>query len=370
MNTKIRKKQVNGNPAGREGSALVIVMCFSAILLMTVLALHRMSTQLAFTVSNFRRGAQALAVAEAGVSDALKKLASDFETYKISTISNTCGNGSYVVNVTTNGKTGAIITSAGSYERVSRQTVLETLGVWQTGWNTNIFGEFGIFANGLVDGNGNGVLHAGIYSGTGIEIAPNCVIEKSVVTVGEVDNKGAVEGSITEHSAPIECPTFSFDYYKNLALNNGGDYYSGDKSFMNQTVDPPSGVTCVDGDVKIQNGAIIKGAIVARGDIIMTGGQIDHIALTGPGGETLPSLMSITGDVKVNGGQTLNGFIYAAGNVEINGGDRVYGGIIAGGIVDARGNWEVFPGDGTIPPGLNPTDEGEVVGIRIGAWLR
>lgn len=375
--------------AGRRGSALVIVMCFSAILLITSLALQKMSTQSAFTVINFRKSAQALFVAEAGVADVLDKLAQNFDTYKSCTISNDLGDGSYVVTVTTNGGTGAIISSVGTYAGTTRETVLETLGNWQSAWNTNIFGKYGIFANGLIDGNGNGVLHSGIYSGDNIDIAPNVTIEGDVSSVGEVNNQGTVGGETNEYAEPIECPTFSFEYYKSLA---GGDYIDAGGTVQFKADSPgthlsavsahdynsdgvgivnhPSHVICVVGNVVIKNGATIKGAIVATGNIDMQGGHIDHIGFTSPDGGPLPSLMSINGDVRVRGGQTLNGFIYAAGDVELNGGDTVYGGVIAGGVVDARGDWQVYPGDGTVPPGINPGEGGEVTRVRIGAWLR
>lgn len=372
MKTAMKKNRESDGIAGRRGSALLIVMCFSAILLMTCLALHKMSTGLAYTVGNFRKGGQALALAEAGVSDILQKQASDFETWKSSTLSNSFGGGSYVVTAVTNGRTGSIITSVGTYDGTTRETVLETLGDWMSAWDTNIFGTYGIFSAGLIDGNGNGVLHSSLFSNDGIAIAPNVTIEGDVSSVGTVNIQGTVTGSTNEMAEPIETPTFSFDYYRNIATNYGGDYYTNSQTFMNETVWPVSGVTCVNGDVMIKNNAIIKGAIVAWGDILMTGGDISHDELADPSdpSKALPSLMSITGNVRVNGGQTLNGFIYAAGDVVINGGDTVYGGIICGGVVDARGDWEIFPGDGTVPPGINPAEGGEVTKLRIGAWLR
>lgn len=358
--------------AGRNGSALLVVMGFAAILLVVTATVHKMAGQSAKTVANFRRSGQALAIAEAGVSDALKKLAMSYDTYKISTIvaTNFAG-GSYVVNITTNGRTGSIIQSSGTYDGLTVLTVLESLGSWQSAWDTNTFGKYGIFAKGLADENGNGILHASIYSGTAVEIAPPVTIEGSVASAGTILNQGTIGGASEEYSDEIPPPTFSFEYYKSIALTFGGDFYAGDVTFKDETVQPASGVTAVAGEVKIQNGAIIKGAIVALGDIVMTGGQIDHEGLNDPiSGLQLPSLMSISNDVTVLGGQTLNGFVYAKGDVQINGGDIIYGGVIAGGIVDARGNWEIYPGPGVVPPGINPAGDGDVTKVKIGAWLR
>jgi hypothetical protein len=328
-----------------------------------------MSTFATHRVMHFRRAGQAQAMAESGVADALDKLSCDFEKWKVSVIETNFGNGSYVVTITTNGKTGAIVRSVGWCEGKESTTVLETLGHWRTAWNTNTFGEYGIFAKGLIDANGQGILYASLHSGTSVEIAPNVLITGSVNSEGTVLNQGTVGGIISENVNAIECPTFNFDYFVQLATAGGGDVFVGNKTFKNEVVDPPSGITCVDGNVKIQNGAVIKGAIIATGEIDMQGGHVDHLPIV-IAGETMPSLMSINSDVSIRSGQTLYGFVYAKGDVIANGGDVIYGGVIAGGIVNARSDWVVYPGDGEIPPGINPGDGGEVTRVRIGAWIR
>ena len=62
--------------------------------------------------------------------------------------------------------------------------------------------------------------------------------------------------------------------------------------------------------------------------------------------------------------------IYATGDVVLNGGDTVHGGVICGGQFEGRNDWQIFPGDGEIPPGINPAAGGRVTGVRIGAWLK
>ena len=76
-------------------------------------------------------------------ADMLKKLASDFDKYKEMAVTNTFNGGHYVVTSTTNGKTGAILSSTATYFGVTRDTSVETLGVWQSAWDTNMFGSFG-----------------------------------------------------------------------------------------------------------------------------------------------------------------------------------------------------------------------------------
>ncbi|MCK5850381.1 MAG: hypothetical protein KAH23_05650 [Kiritimatiellae bacterium] len=369
---KFTHKSISGYSCNgrRAGSALLITMCLSLIMAITLIAIHKMSTQLMFSVDLYRASGEALAIAEAGVSDALQKLADDYDTYQNSVISNTIGDGSYVVTVTSNGVASVIIASVGDVGGRETETILEVLGRWESGWSTNDFGSFGIYCDGFVDVNGQGILHASVYSGDSLGIAPGCTVEGDVLTVGTVDNKGNIDGETKENVVPIEVPTYLFDKYKDIALNNGGDFFMGNQSFKNVVVNPASGVTCVDGDVKIQNGAVIMGAMVARGDIVMLGGHVSHVELFGPNGETLPSLMSIDGDVLVCAGQTLNGFVYAGGDVTLNGGDHVYGGVICHGEFDGRNDWQVWPGDGVIPPQVGPTSDGVVTGLRIGAWLK
>lgn len=365
MKTNIKNKLGSEDMTRKAGSALVIVMCFSAILLLTGIALHRMSTQLAFTVGNFRKGAQALAVAEAGVSDALDKLSSDFETYKSSTTSNNLADGSYVVTVTTNGKTGAIIASAGTYAGTTRETVLETLGTWQSAWDTNLFSNYGILSDGNSElSGGDGEVKASMYANGSTAIKPNVTVQYSVYAVGIIDNKGTVGGSTNANASEVEIPTFSFEYYKNLAQADGL-YYNADKDFKNATYSPNNGIIFVEGNVTVFNSATIGGAIIASGNINILGGTFSN-----PAGTGLPSLLS-AGNIDINGGhKTFNGFIYADGNVDIKGDNTIYGGIIADGNVAVQGNWTIYPGDGTIPPGINPAEGGSVTRIRIGAWLR
>jgi hypothetical protein len=361
--TSFRSKKRTG------GSALVIVMCIAAILLIVAASLMSMSTFTTHRVMNMRRSAQAQAMAEAGVADALARLSQDFEGWKLSSFETNFGNGSYSVTITTNGKTGAIIECIGTCEGKSRSAVLETLGHWRSAWNTNDFAEYGILAEGLIDANGQGILYASLHSGTSVEIAPNVLITGSVNSEGSVKNQGSVGGAVAEYADPVECPTFNFEYFVQLARAGGGDVFSNSVSFKNEVVAPSSGITCVYGDVKIQNGAVIKGAVIATGEIDMQGGHVEHIPIV-IGGEIMPSLMSVNSGVSIRSGQILHGFVYAKGDVMINGGDVIYGGVIAGGIVDARNDWVVHPGDAEIPPGVNPGDGGEVTRVRIGAWIR
>jgi hypothetical protein len=399
MKTGIRIHQ-DRKRASSNGSALVTVMILSAILVMASVGLHKMSGQLIFNVSNFSRSAQALSIAEAGVADVLEKQSRNFDAYKNWVVSEDFGGGSYAVVSVTNGRTGSIITSTGTFGGRTKVTVVEVLGTWQDSWNTNVFGSFGIFCDGLSDNNGNGTLHASIFSGTSVDVAPGVTIDGSVSTEGTINNQGTVGGESEENAESIPCPTFSFEYFKALADgdyldaasgpggkitfkgNNSGTYFFvGSGLPSSDTFDPNDGdvshpdpdhdIICVLGDVVIQNGAYIRGSIIATGDINMQGGHVDHAATPGPNGETpMPSLMSINGDVTICSGQTLNGFVYAGGDVVLNGGDVVYGGVIAGGTVDARGDWEIFPGPGIVPPGVNPGGEGLVSGLWIGGWLK
>ncbi|MFC1462899.1 hypothetical protein ACFLQU_04755 [Verrucomicrobiota bacterium] len=377
--------------ADRRGSALLIVMCFAILLMVTSMTLHRMSTQLAFTVGNFRKGAEALAVAESGVSDMLERLSINFSANANRSITNVLASGTYIVSTKTNGATGCIITSVGTVDGKERETVLESLGTWRSGWNTNLFGNWGIAADGIVDVNGQGVLHASGYSGTKIELAPGTVIEGTASSAGQIVNQGTINGETNEFIEPVELPTFNYAYFLALAggmyLEDGAvvDFKKNSHEYLlngvgtgimsgsgdGDVVSPNgSGVICVNGNALIQNDADIRGAIIATGEINMQGGHVTHTGFTGPDGNPLPSLMALGGDVCVASGQTLHGFVYATGNVQLNGGDTVYGGVVALGMFDGRNDWQIFPGPGGTPGGINPADGGEVTRVRIGAWLK
>lgn len=376
----------------RRGSALLIVMCFAILLMVTSMTLHKMSTQLAFTVGNFRKGAEALAVAESGVSDMLERLSVTFSGNVGIVVTNELVHGTYYVRTQTNGATGCIITSTGIVDGVVRVTVLESLGTWKSAWNTNLFGHWGIAADGVLDVNGQGILHASGYSGTEFLLAPGTVVQGDVSCAGAIDNKGTIGGATNEFIEPIELPTFNYNYFLALA---GGDQIMGDARFeknQNQQFEPsmtwsgtdivwdgkdvrlhthPTQIMCVRGDVDIGSDTVIRGSIIALGYIKMAGGHIDQAApMTGPDGSPMPSLMALGGDVVVNSGQTLQGFVYSSGNVQLNGGDVVWGGVICHGTFEGKNDWQVHPGPGGTPGGINPGDGGEVTRVRIGAWLK
>lgn len=379
------------NLSSKSGSALLLVICLSFILLMAVGTMLKMSSQQAYTVSRYSRRSTALSIAEAGIADMLKKLASNFDAYKMATIANSFNDGEYTVTSVTNGRTGAILTSKATYLGVTRITSVETFGVWQSAWDTNMFGAFGIISGGLVDGNGQGTLNGNVYTGDNIELAPGTTINGDAYAVGEINNQGTITGSVNSNAVPQEVPHLDPDYYRNLAINfvysnNFGSCYMANDVVINYDtgtlgagdiyIDPDTNpnagcVIFVEGNVTIKNGGRVTGCIAAMGEINMLGGDIVHAALTDPiSGKTLPSLMAWGYDVNVRNGQTLNGLIYAEGNVTLNGGVIVYGGVIAHGIVDARNDWVIWPGDSVIPPGIMPAEGGSVLSVRIGAWLK
>ncbi|MBN2302272.1 MAG: hypothetical protein JXN60_07145 [Lentisphaerae bacterium] len=380
------RKTANKDISNKSGSALVLVICLSLILLLAIGTMLTMSSQQAFTVSRYSRSATALSIAEAGIADMLKKLALDFNTYKQAAITNNFNDGCYIVTSTTNGQTGAILRSTATYLGVTKRTAVETLGVWQTIWDTNMFGTFGILSEGLVDCNGQGVLKGSVYAGDNIEIAPGTTVEGDAYAVGEIKDQGDIQGSVNPGAAPQDVPYLDVNYYRNLAQNCGGvyinhsllppnaiDYDTGDPANIGEDAyigNAPLKLIFVEGDVLIKNGGIITGCIAATGDIDMQGGNVIHNGFIDPlSGKQLPSLMSFGGSVEVRAGQELYGMIYAVGDVMLNGGDIVHGGIICHGIVDARADWTVHRGGYEVPPGVMPGKEGNVYNVRIGAWL-
>jgi len=141
-----------------------------------------------------------------------------------------------------------------------------------------------------------------------------------------------VSGGTNEYSPGNEntniqiYPKIDFDYYKQLAIDNGS-YYGYETSVVFTTYTELSGIHFVDGDIEIKADLdIIDGAIFATGEIKVTGEQT--INRTQSDEYDNPLAIIAKGDITIGGNIYVEGVIQTEGVFTINGSITVYNGAV------------------------------------------
>ncbi len=358
------------NRAGRRGSALVTVMCVSAVLLLASMVMAYITRQSVARAQRINTGARALAVAEAGIAGMISLLSTNYNMWRNTNHSAQFGGGYFTVNSLTQSNGNVLLVSTGVVGSVARSTIMELLGTYQD-WNDSLFQLDGVILaggdvrfssaayeiNGNVHANGSVIANGGAKNG---DFISNAVI----TAVGSVADLNNVDATNEISGAPLRVlPTFDFDSYRQLAISNGL-YYSNSMTFNGWNAWPSNGVVYVNGDVVIANHSSLVGTLVANGNIQV---QNNFTQTNFPGQTNWPSVMS-TGNVTLQNKEDYYGIIYAALNVSIQNNITCYGGIISGGYTEIQNH-----GTMNQPPGyppwdpLNPSVPPEVI---VGGWLK
>jgi len=160
----------------------------------------------------------------------------------------------------------------------------------------------------------------------------------------DVDGDSSATTEI-DGAAPVPFVTFNFNYYYNLA--DPADRYTGNVNWSDVNLQPSNGVIYVNGDVVIDGTSQLTGAIVATGEISISG------TFTRFEYGNLPSLMSRDKKVRVNGNYTFAaGLLYSGGaEVDINGNGTIIGVLIA--FDEINGDDSTITFAELNPPGLN-----------------
>lgn len=214
--------------AGRRGSALMVVMCISAALLLASMVMAYITNQAMARAQRLNTGAQALAIAEAGIADMVSLLSTNYNMWRDATNTADFGGGSFTVVSRTQTNGNVLITSSGTMGGVTRTTIMELLGTLQD-INDSLFSLDGVILsggdvrfssaaftiNGNVHANGNVLSANGAQNG---DFTNNAVI----TAVGSV---GTLDATLQPNSPERVLPTFDFDSYRQMATNGG--LYSG-----------------------------------------------------------------------------------------------------------------------------------------------
>jgi len=261
MRTMILKK-------GNSGSVLITVIMVASMMLLAGMALAFLTSQSVISARRIHDGGCALSIAEAGVSDCLMRMSTNYLYWQNKSFSNAYADGSYSVSTVVDSNTfSTIITSTGSLNKDRRTTVLEILGSIYDRYNAVVGVDGCIVAGGNVTLETsaltiNGDIHC---NGSILNSTGNPGVNGNVSACGTI----AIDAAGTElpNASPITVPTYlPFGEWEALARTNGL-YYSNSLVAGGYDFRPSNGVVYVNGDIEIGNRSSMIGTLVASGTI-------------------------------------------------------------------------------------------------------
>ncbi|UCC68298.1 MAG: hypothetical protein JSV79_14535 [Armatimonadota bacterium] len=309
-----------GYAASRRGSVFLLAMVALVVLLILGTSLVQTAMQGLASVSNDRRQAEAVSLAEAGVDMAITKLYEDYDNINdiidsgspyTDAFSLTQGNVSYTVTAPYSGiaDTCMIVSDASTW--TNKQARTRVVAAYQRDVS-RVF-EGAIFSNSPLSLKGSGAIYPD-ENGNGGDIYANGDInfdgtsyemtaDASIYTTGTVNWVPPEVPATNVHQgvAPLTMPTIDLDYYKSIAT----ELYVGKTTFNDSNMGGLTGVIYVKGDVVISGNYTGQAVIVATGKITVTG----NVTAGNPDNDTLV-LMSPKA-VKVTGNSHVDGLIYA-----------------------------------------------------------
>jgi hypothetical protein len=357
----------NRSPNRKAGSALVIVMCVSALLLITGISLTWFTSNATHVARKMEKGSQALEIAEAGVADMLSKMSTNYTYWMNSTFSSTFGSGSYSVVTRVDPTTGhVLITSTGTVGTDSRTTVMELLGDLYSAWDATMGTDGCIISGGdsTIDTSAltvNGSVHA---NGSVLSSKGNPYVKGDISACGTV--AGSINGPGTRQagSAAVVVPDYrkTMDAWKDVA-QNGGLYYNSTVNLTGAII-PPNGVIFVNGDLTIDNNSYIKGTIVCTGTVTIEN-RLTHEAYN----DQWPAIIA-GWDLNEFNRNTYEGVMFAGNNITFrNNRDVNNGALIAMNDVLVENSGTINPAPQA--PQWSPTDTNTTPPeIIIGGWLK
>lgn len=351
----MRKKEIKINKtvnklSNQKGMALLTTLIFVFILITFAVALLNMTSNDTKLSTLQRDSTEAFYLAEAGIEKALWYLntstdnggngldwrTTDTSLYPYGYLEETYPDGStnyYQITIVDDpdpNKDEIIITSKGVVSddnKVYGSRKIEVKAKKGISPASNIAYNYAIASEGNLTFSGNvqtfgGDIHANenLYiSGEGTNIS---VFNGDVTVSGETN-----EYSPGNENTDVQIyPKIDFDYYKQLAIDNGS-YYGSETSVVFTTYTELSGIHFVDGDIEIKADLdIIDGAIFATGEIRATGQQT--INRTQSDEYDNPLAIIAKGDITLSGDLYVEGVIQTEGTFTINGSITVYNGAV------------------------------------------
>jgi hypothetical protein len=326
----------------KEGSALIVVVCLSAIMLMMGAGLLWITKNSAHMAGVIRTEASALAVAEAGIADMMAKMEgplSNFYYWASATNEDSFGEGRYyvVTRMNTNGR--VLIDSTGYVKDGDFRTVVEILGNLVEDY------EYALGVNGVILAGGdivlkssamevNGDIHA---NGNVTQTAGNPEVNGSISCGGTCNVTPTGTNTVTEGAPDKTVPDLRpFTWWEQMAQSNG-IYYGSSVVLPGVDLRPTNGVVYVNGDIEIANSSSLVGTLVASGSITINN-RFDQ----SPFNTNWPCMLAGV-NVELLNRNTYWGIIWAANDVINNNRRHIDGGIIAMNNVVSENQMDLTP---------------------------
>ena len=325
------KKRERGR-AGDRGTVFLSTMVSTLLMVMVAGYIYRLASYDLHYVSQLKKSAQAQQLADAGLAKALSTLASDFTakddpaSFPVTDLEN----GNYDVTITqSSGR--VLVSSVGVIGDTQRTATAEVSGPPPSAMDYSLAGNsiaFTLVGQSSVTATGD------IYSNTTISL--NAQAGSSSVNLtnpGDADAGGTITtsgsgtismGQSNPGSSLATFPTVNFSYYQDIAQNQNGYYYNGNKNYnsTNSMPSPSGGVIFINGDLTISKTQTTTAAIVVTGNVNLTGGTLS----VDPQNNAYPALITQNGSITLSGTGnsdpsvlTAVGLVYSGNNFTISG---------------------------------------------------
>lgn len=353
----------------RRGSAFIIVMVLTGILMIAGISLTYLTSNAAFLSRKINTGARCLAIAEAGVADMLVKLTTNYTYWSNNrTNSESYEDGSFYVTNWADTNTGhVLITSTGTIGRDSRITVLELLGNLWEAYDRAIGVDGAIMCGGTLSLdssaltiNGDIICNSSITNKSG-----NPDINGVAYAAGSISGVAA-DGGNNPDSPPVPIPSyFPLSTWEDIAATNGQCYGAvGSTQAFSGAYVATGGVFYVRGSATFNNGSSVSGTIVVAANL-----TIQQTFNQWRSNTNFPGIV-VGGNIWEDNRNNYDGTIWAGGNIEINNRRNFYNcSIIALGSVDVKNRGTVTPPGETQAWAPGDTNQGSPT-LSLGGWLR
>ena len=376
----------------KDGSALVLAMCITAIVTLSAASLMLFADYQLDAMKRAREDNAAIVLAEAGANAAYAVIKTNFANKDNASLFpvTSYNGGSYDATVTSVGSDKAQIKCVG-ISGTSTQTVIVDIRDFTvgSGSSTNVDMTspyaYTIFSNGDITFNGSGNLMGNVRCNQSITgngsfnwgAATNpCYVYVTqtfnangnstlagMVYAPTVNAKASVPRTI--QAVPmIAMPTLPFASYYNTAVANGQVFAGGTVSGTIGTI--PGGVRWYNGSLTVNGGVSYVGCVIATGSINFKGG------CTATPVAGLPLVASRDGSVTLSGSRNITGLVYSFQDYTCNGAGTLRGTVICGGHLTLNGSYGVH---GYLNTGLGDGGGGGSGGttnpvIGVTAWQK
>lgn len=285
---------------------LIVVLGMTFVAGKTLTGLNSRSVPLNQSTAEYYEGLLSRTIATSGANIAISRLFQD-PNWNAGLAPTDFSGGQYRATVSSSNGVVTIV-ATGTYGKT--QKTIEVKLVRVNGW------PYVVFADHDIHFGGNGTITGDIHANGWIHN----------------DESWTVNGTATDSPTYVDLPTINWTFYRNQALA-AGRFVNGSLTFT-AAGSPYSGLWYATGDVYIQAGAVIRGAIITETNCRFKGNNLSITATP----SNYPAIVA-GHDVTDNGSNVeVRGLVYAGHDFKPGGNNiAVIGAILAGPGHDAHG---------------------------------